>query len=518
MGQLQAARSRRTQASAEEKQLKNKVKMTQKELRDVEVQWKKVEKDAGEGKKRLEMMQGVVNERRRKVGACGWTEEMEKEGEAKLDGLNNEVERLTARRDQVHRTLGNMDFDYQMPGPHFDQRKVKGRLGTLVSLKPENYEFANALEVTAGSKLHQVVVADETVSIQAQILKFQFYVLAMSLPTEFWHGIAKRLLRNDLIRLSSTNSKGLPGSADRRTFPSLINLDAMKNLTGLQKLEIANDVFDSNIPEATKTTFFEIRVVDNQSIGITQCESSPGRDRFLKLTPHGFSKLDPYPGSTIDTVSNEVQTRLFELRLPSLRSLTLRDRIATGAGNPPSLGRGFTELIVAHNNITYLDFGYTSTRSSSLNFTDQGLDTFRAKPSLTLPRLESFCGDTSSFRILTQARLSCLSSALTKVDVGQSGTNTSVFELSGQMAPMFDAGQYLISNQGRFGALREFGLYLGDFKGVLGLGVSISVFVNLAGRLMCLSGEENRIEVWKRPFPFIDIRRGERALDSRLGC
>ncbi|KAL0572416.1 Structural maintenance of chromosomes protein 2 [Marasmius crinis-equi] len=164
MGQLQAARSRRTQASAEEKQLKNKVEMTQKELRDVEVQWKKVEKDAGEGKKRLETMQGVVNECRRKLGACGWTEEMEKEGEAKLDGLNNEVERLTARRDQVRRTLGNMDFDYQTPGPHFDQRKVKGRLGTLVSLKPENYEFANALEVTAGSKLHQVVVTDETVS------------------------------------------------------------------------------------------------------------------------------------------------------------------------------------------------------------------------------------------------------------------------------------------------------------------------------------------------------------------
>ena len=56
-----------------------------------------------------------------------------------------------------------MDFDYPPLGPHFDPRKVKGRLGTLVSLQKENYGYATALEVTAGGKLYQVVVSDEQV-------------------------------------------------------------------------------------------------------------------------------------------------------------------------------------------------------------------------------------------------------------------------------------------------------------------------------------------------------------------
>ncbi|KAF9255221.1 condensin complex subunit SMC2 [Marasmius fiardii PR-910] len=163
MGQLQAARARQSQAAAEEETTKVKVSMAEKELQDTEARWKKVEKDAGEGRKRLDTMQGVVEECKRKLTACGWNAEMEAEGESKIEGLRRQVETLVARRDAVSRNLNKMDFEYTTPGPHFDRRKVKGPLGKLVSIHPDNYEYATALEVTAGGKLYQVVISDEKV-------------------------------------------------------------------------------------------------------------------------------------------------------------------------------------------------------------------------------------------------------------------------------------------------------------------------------------------------------------------
>ncbi|KAK1224650.1 Structural maintenance of chromosomes protein 2 [Marasmius sp. AFHP31] len=163
MGQLQAARTRQAQGKAEEEQHKKKLSMAENELRETEARWKKVEKDAGEGKKRLDVLQGVVDECRKKLSSCGWDSQKEQDGETKIQDLRNEVEALSSRKDAVRRGLGNMDFDYPPLGPHFDPRKVKGRLGTLVSLQKENYGYATALEVTAGGKLYQVVVSDEQV-------------------------------------------------------------------------------------------------------------------------------------------------------------------------------------------------------------------------------------------------------------------------------------------------------------------------------------------------------------------
>ncbi|KZT64706.1 hypothetical protein DAEQUDRAFT_599623 [Daedalea quercina L-15889] len=59
MGQLADAKARLAQATTEEEQ--------------------KVEREAGEGQKRLKTMQAEVENSRRKVGESGWSEEKERE-------------------------------------------------------------------------------------------------------------------------------------------------------------------------------------------------------------------------------------------------------------------------------------------------------------------------------------------------------------------------------------------------------------------------------------------------------
>ncbi|KAK7027329.1 Structural maintenance of chromosomes protein 2 [Paramarasmius palmivorus] len=163
MGQLADAEARRNNAKAEEEQSRVKLGMKEKDLKEVEAQYRKVEKAAGENKKRVDQMKTVVDSCRRKLNDCGWTEEMEKEGEARIQQLKQEVMRHTDRVEQARRQLGALDFEYETPGPHFDRRKVKGRLGKLVHIKPQDYNKAQALEVTAGSRLYQVVVSDEKI-------------------------------------------------------------------------------------------------------------------------------------------------------------------------------------------------------------------------------------------------------------------------------------------------------------------------------------------------------------------
>jgi chromosome segregation ATPase len=62
--------------------------------------------------------------------------------------------------------FGNLDFSYSDPTPNFDRSKVKGLVVTLVGLPETSERYATALEVSAGGKLYNVVVEDETVGTQ----------------------------------------------------------------------------------------------------------------------------------------------------------------------------------------------------------------------------------------------------------------------------------------------------------------------------------------------------------------
>jgi structural maintenance of chromosome 2 len=66
-------------------------------------------------------------------------------------------------RDAARQSLSQLDFNYSIPSPNFDPKKVKGLVASLITLEPQDYNKSTALEVTAGAKLFNVVVDDERV-------------------------------------------------------------------------------------------------------------------------------------------------------------------------------------------------------------------------------------------------------------------------------------------------------------------------------------------------------------------
>ncbi|KAJ7123064.1 condensin complex subunit SMC2 [Mycena epipterygia] len=162
MGQLATARQQATQAAAEEKQSRVKLGMSEAELKTLEARWKVVERDAGDGRKKLDAMRATVEGCRTKVAQCAWSEEKENASEVRLRELKLQVRSLEDNRDRIHHGLSHLDFKYNL-GPNFDRRKVKGRVALLLSLDPENYPSAQALEIASSGKLHNVIVDDEKV-------------------------------------------------------------------------------------------------------------------------------------------------------------------------------------------------------------------------------------------------------------------------------------------------------------------------------------------------------------------
>ncbi|KAK7466259.1 Structural maintenance of chromosomes protein 2 [Stygiomarasmius scandens] len=163
MGQIADAKARQAQASSEEEQCRVERGMGEKELKELENRFKKMEKESDQGQRRVDELKAVVADCSRKLEACGWNEDKEREGEARINALKQEVQELSDRRERVRRGLGGLEFDYPNPGPGFDHSKVKGRVGRLVRLAEKDYDKATALEVAAGGRLYQIVVDNEEV-------------------------------------------------------------------------------------------------------------------------------------------------------------------------------------------------------------------------------------------------------------------------------------------------------------------------------------------------------------------
>ncbi|KAJ7638237.1 condensin complex subunit SMC2 [Roridomyces roridus] len=162
MGQLATARQQAAQATAEEQQNRVKLGMSEGELKTLEARWKALEREAGDGKKKLEAMRAAVEGCRAKLAQCAWNEEKENATDGRFRELKGQVRTLEDKRDRIHQNLSHLDFRYNL-GPNFDRRKVKGRVALLLSLAQENYPKAQALEVASSGKLYSVVVDDERV-------------------------------------------------------------------------------------------------------------------------------------------------------------------------------------------------------------------------------------------------------------------------------------------------------------------------------------------------------------------
>ncbi|THH15903.1 hypothetical protein EW146_g4642 [Bondarzewia mesenterica] len=163
MGQLADAKARLAHATAEEEQSRVKLEMSKKELNALEARWREVEKEAGDGARRVEVMKVEVEKYRRKVTECGWSAEKEHAHETALKTAKAELRQAGEERDAAKQRLSQLDFNYTIPSPNFDSSKVKGLVASLISLNPPEYNKSTALEITAGGKLYNVVVEDERV-------------------------------------------------------------------------------------------------------------------------------------------------------------------------------------------------------------------------------------------------------------------------------------------------------------------------------------------------------------------
>ncbi|KAF7330368.1 Structural maintenance of chromosomes protein [Mycena venus] len=163
MGQLATARQQVAQAAAEEKQSRVKLGMSEGELKTLETRWKAMEREAGDGRKKLEAMRATVEGCRNKVAQCAWSEEKENASDGRIQDLKVQMKSLENNRERIHQGLSYLDFKYAL-GPNFDRQKVKGRVALLLKLAQENYPSAQALEVASSGKLQSVVVDDEKVA------------------------------------------------------------------------------------------------------------------------------------------------------------------------------------------------------------------------------------------------------------------------------------------------------------------------------------------------------------------
>ena len=94
MGQLADVKSRLAKAASEEEQLRNQMKMREKELKDFEGRWKVVEGEAKGMRAELDTQKKVVDSLKKALAGSGWDEEKEKSAEISLREVRKRVNEL----------------------------------------------------------------------------------------------------------------------------------------------------------------------------------------------------------------------------------------------------------------------------------------------------------------------------------------------------------------------------------------------------------------------------------------
>ncbi|KAJ8083048.1 hypothetical protein PM082_008911 [Marasmius tenuissimus] len=234
-----------------------------------------------------------------------------------------------------------------------------------------------------------------------------------------------------------------------RKESSLINLDAMKNMTRLRSLELGGRVFGS-IPDSFVAREEEYADSDMKVIG-DLCELVRGKipqgleelavrnpstwegdtgigvpsDFYARLEGLKVIKWEGTNGSMVQkSLRNLLSASFFTVHtlhlavhhttpeldftksFPRLRSLTIRSRPGHHAQ------RSFVDFVLAHDDLTRLDLGHTDTDNTA---TQAYTDTLHTK---TFRNLKSFCGDVNSLIAMLKARLECLAT-LQRVDIGE---------------------------------------------------------------------------------------------------
>ncbi|KAL0574884.1 hypothetical protein V5O48_007073 [Marasmius crinis-equi] len=239
---------------------------------------------------------------------------------------------------------------------------------------------------------------------------------------------------------------------------SLISVNAMRNMTGLRRLEIAHSVFHT-IETAQVSAFcgavrnmqaLEELVIQNPNvwfddpgIGISATEyakfqglkkiewtSSTNSDVLLGLQCLLSASRETLESLSLDILrlDSKIQNAIFTIRFPCLESLTIRQ-------SGGLMRDVFVDFLFTHDTLTHLDLGL---RTRAFLFEDRLGGNAVHLHSETLPRLRSFCGSVLSLYTMAKAGLHCIDTALEKVDVSpfhRWGIEDTADQLAEMLAP-----------------------------------------------------------------------------------
>ncbi|KAK1221634.1 hypothetical protein PQX77_015549 [Marasmius sp. AFHP31] len=243
---------------------------------------------------------------------------------------------------------------------------------------------------------------------------------------------------------------------------SLIDLDAVRNMINLRRLEISGMIFhrgaiwyerEAEEVKETSAAFCEIL----RGIGLEELVVHPSRDSELPDFGIGLS-LEQFSGfrglkklewgshilpglveglrsllsasrTTLETLdicvdryTSLIQSAVFTLHFPRLRSLIFQ-RFPPGSSNPVrmlGLSQLYINFVLSHNTLTRLDLGDWRRIENDQGFSlSKYEDNLRHCPN-AFPRLEWFSGDIGSLQGMVRAGLGCLSEtgSLREVVVG----------------------------------------------------------------------------------------------------
>ena len=166
-GQLARARAREADARAELEQTRLRASHVQRDLAGL---LPRAEKDAAAAAAlRAEERAAAADAERARAEADAFTFDRDAHAAlaARRSALQASIRELAAQRDALQERLpAALQFTYADPSPHFDRRRVRGPVASLISLSDAQRRFATALEMCAGSRLYHVVVDDEDVGAQ----------------------------------------------------------------------------------------------------------------------------------------------------------------------------------------------------------------------------------------------------------------------------------------------------------------------------------------------------------------
>jgi structural maintenance of chromosome 2 len=104
LGQLAEAKARVVQAQTEEEQAHRQTVIVEKELKETQEKWKKVEKEAGDGARTLEKKKQELEKMKRSLASMSWSDEKEAAFMSSLKHARDEVRSLTEVSSDVSRS------------------------------------------------------------------------------------------------------------------------------------------------------------------------------------------------------------------------------------------------------------------------------------------------------------------------------------------------------------------------------------------------------------------------------